>query len=67
MVNGYEFDELTANDVFDEVDGVVTGVLNLAKDEHLAKGERVVDWLVGEVPSVIFPGCTCSPVDHRGV
>lgn len=31
----YEFDELTANDVLDEIDGLVIWILNLSKDEHL--------------------------------
>lgn len=34
----YEFDELTANDVLDEVHGVVIRVLDLPKDEHLRTG-----------------------------
>lgn len=31
----YEFDELTAHDVLDEIDSLVIRILNLPKDKHL--------------------------------
>ena len=34
----YELDELTANDVLDEIDGLVIRVLDFPKDEHLTVG-----------------------------
>jgi hypothetical protein len=33
----YEFDELTAHDVLDEIDGLVVRILNLPKDKHLTE------------------------------
>lgn len=34
----YEFDELAANNVLDEIHGLVVWILNLPEDEHLEMG-----------------------------
>lgn len=43
----HEFNELTANNVLDEIDGLVIRILDLAKDEHLEEDVTMSVWVGG--------------------